>query len=427
MSAESHAAVQLSDVESLGPAVHYDEWLASDESAREDPDLGGVVVWRHKYVRDVALDTATFSSAFLGAEGPRYMGHSPEPFTNEVEALLRQYYPEEPALLVADPPIHTRHRMLVAKPLGSRRVRLLTPRIEAVANDLVDAFIDAGRCDVVADYAVPLPLTIISESLGVDRGDHAKFKYWSDMQVAGTLEVLDNTQRAEVARAIIAMQQYLLPLIEDRRARPLDDLMSDLVNATIDDPGIQGPRQLTTGELLPIIGQLLVAGNETTAKLIGLATVVLLRKPEVIAALQADYSLIPNFLEEVLRYDPPVQAGFRVARQDTEIAGCPVTKGQRVTASWGAAGRDPEVFDDPGTFDMNRANANRHLAFGFGPHLCAGASLARTEARIAFEVLLGRLEEIRLAPGSRIRRTPGHSLTGWQSLPIEFARRDRRS
>jgi cytochrome P450 len=422
VSGEANAAVELSESENTGPGIHYHEWLASDQGAKEDPELGGVVVWRHRQVGAVALDTDTYSSAFLGTEGPRYMGHSPEPFSDEVEALLAQYYPEEPALLVADPPIHTRHRMLVAKPLGSRRIRLLTPEIEAVTNELIDSFIDKGQCDIVADFAVPLPLTIISDALGVDRADHPKFKHWSDMQVAGTLEVLDNTQRAEVARAIIAMQGYLLPLIEDRRANPRDDLMSDLVSATIDDPGIAGPRQLTTGELLPIIGQLLVAGNETTAKLIGLATVILLRRPDLLSALQADRSLIPNFLEETLRFDPPVHAGFRVAKEDTEIAGCPVAKGQRVVASWGAAGRDPEVFDDPGTFDLNRANANRHMAFGFGPHLCAGASLARTEARIAFEVLLSRLTEIRLEPGATLRRLPGHSLSGWESVPIEFRR-----
>jgi cytochrome P450 len=422
VSGEVEPAVTLADSENTGPGTHYAEWLASDLCAKEDADLGGVVVWRHKDVGDVALDTATFSSAFLGAEGPRYMGHSPEPFSDEIEALLAQYYPEEPALLVADPPIHTRHRMLVAKPLGSRRIRLLTPEIEKVANELVDRFVDTGHCDLVADFAVPLPLTIISDALGVDRADHPKFKYWSDMQVAGTLEVLDNTQRAEVARAIIAMQRYLLPLIEDRRANPRDDLMSDLVNATIDDPNVVGPRQLTTGELLPIVGQLLVAGNETTAKLIGLAMVILLRDPDLMRALQADPSLVPNFLEETLRFDPPVHAGFRVAKHDTEIAGCPVAKGHRVVASWGAAGRDPAMFDAPGRFDPNRPNANRHMAFGFGPHLCAGASLARTEARIAFEVLLRRLTNIRLEPGAKLRRSPGHALSGWESVPIEFRR-----
>jgi cytochrome P450 len=420
VSGEAEAAVELSETEHTGPGIRYAAWLASGQSAHEDPDLG-VVVWRHKEVSAVALETATFSSAFLGTEGPRYMGHSPEPYSEEVEALLAQYYPEEPALLVADPPLHTRHRMLVAKPLGARRVRLLTPEIEAVANALVNNFIDQGRCDLITDFAVPLPLTIISNALGVDRKDHAKFKYWSDMQVSGTLEVLDNTQRAEVARAIIAMQRYLLPLIEDRRANPRDDLMNDLVNATIDDPSIEGPRQLTTGELLPIIGQLLVAGNETTAKLIGLGMVILLRKPDLMAALREDPALIPKFIEETLRFDPPVHAGFRVAKQDTEIAGCPVTKGQRVVACWGAAGRDPAVFDDPGTFDVDRPNASRHMAFGLGPHLCAGASLARAEARIAFEVLLRRLTAIRLEPGAKLRRIPGHSLTGWESVPIEFS------
>jgi cytochrome P450 len=413
--------VELSQAEAAGPGAHYPQWFAREASAGVEEDLGGVVVWRQKEIGAVALDTATFSSAFLGTEGPRYMGHSPEPYSAEVIELLGQYYPEEPALLVSDPPIHTRHRMLVAKPLGSRRIRQLIPAIEEVANSLVDAFIDNGRCDIVTDFAVPLPLTIISDSLGVDRADHPKFSYWSDMQVAGTLEVLDNTQRAEVARAIIAMQQYLLPIIEDRRANPRDDLMSDLVHATIDDPTIDCPRQLTTGELLPIIGQLLVAGNETTAKLIGLATVILLRKPDVMASLRANPSLIPNFLEETLRLDPPVHAGFRVAKHDTQIAGCPVTAGQRVVLSWGAAGRDPAVFTDPENFDVNRVNAARHMAFGFGPHLCAGAPLARTEARIAFEVLLRRLSDMRLTPGATLRRSPGHSLTGWQSVPIEFS------
>lgn len=403
-----------------GPSTEYARWMASAESARHDADLGGVVLWRHKDIRAVALDPTQFSSAFLGTEGPRYMGHSPEPYSEEVEELLTHYYPEEPALLVADPPLHTRHRMLVAKPLGTRRIRLLTAKIEEVANRLVDDFITAGECDLVSQFAVPLPLTIISDALGVDRADHPKFKYWSDMQVSGTLEVLDNTRRAEVARAIIAMQGYLLPLIEDRRANPRDDMMSDLVHAEIDDPSVSGPRRLTTGELLPIIGQLLVAGNETTAKLIGLAMAVLLRRPDVVAELRADHSLIPNFIEEVLRFDPPVRCTFRIAKQETSVGGCPVPAGQRVGQVWAAAGRDPEVFADPGEFDIHRENANRHLAFGFGPHLCAGAPLARNEARIAFEVLLGRLADIRLKPGARLERVPSHSLSGYKAVPIEF-------
>ena len=421
MSRASEASQRQTDgAPEADPWAVYEEWMSSSDIAREDPDLGGVAVWRQSDIRDLALDTGTFSNAFLGTEGPRYMGHSQEPYSEEVEQLLAQYYPEEPALLVADPPLHTRHRMLVAKPLGVRRIKSLLPEIEIVANTLVDGFITRGSCDLVAEFAVPLPLTIISDALGVDRKDHQKFKEWSDKQVSGTLEVLDNEQRAEVARAMIAMQGYLLPLIENCRQVPRDDLMSDLVHAEIDDPTLEGPRQLSNGELPPIIGQLLVAGNETTAKLIGTGMVILLQRRDILEALRADRTLIPNFIEETLRFDPPVQCTYRIAKKDTHLGSCPVTKGQRVVPMWAAAGRDPMVFDEPGRFDVYRANANRHLAFGFGPHLCAGAQLARAEARIAFEVLLERLLDVRLQPGTKLSRLPSRSLSGYENVPIEF-------
>ncbi|CAB4881577.1 unannotated protein [freshwater metagenome] len=328
------------------------------------------------------------------------------------------------ALFTADPPHHTRHRALVNKALNPRRVRQLEGAMRQIADELIDGFIADGRCELHTQFGIGLPLTVISDTLGVDRSDMPAFKYWSDCMIAGNLDMLDNERRAEVARAVIDFQQYMIPRIEARREQPTDDLLSDLANATIEDSdgaeAAVGPRNLTTAELLPIVSQLLIAGNETTTNLIGNGLVLLIRHPEVMAEVRADHSLIPNFLEEVLRFDGPIHCTFRIAQEDIELRGETIPGGSMVVPMWGAAGQDKDVFPEPRRFDVHRANAKRHLTFGHGPHFCAGAEMARVEGRVAFETLLTRLDNIRLAPGAELEMLPSFSARGYQAIPIEF-------
>lgn len=419
----TNKAARLSDPETAKCPYPFYADLHAEGGVREEPGLGWLV-GRYAQVHAMALDTRHFSSSIAGEDGPRHMGVSPEPLSEEVKALLARYHPMDNALFTADPPAHTRHRALVNKALNPRRVRQLETKMREIAEELVDAFIADGRCELHTQFGIGLPLTVISDTLGVDRADMPDFKYWSDCMIAGNLDVLDNERRAEVARAVIDFQQYMIPRIEERRVTPRDDLLSDLANAEIagDDVGAEpgAPRRLTTAELLPIISQLLLAGNETTTNLIGNGIVVLIQHPEVMAEVRADPSLIPLFIEEVLRFDGPIHCTFRLAREGAEIDGHAIPAGDMVVPMWSAAGQDEEVFPDPRTFDLHRPNVRKHLTFGHGVHFCAGAEMARVEGRIAFETLLGRLENIRLAPEEDLALNPGFSARGYQHVHLEF-------
>jgi cytochrome P450 len=397
--------------------------LHRERPVREEPGLGWLVS-RYDDVVALSLDTANFSSSVAGADGPRHMGVSPEPLSDEVKDLLAQYHPMDNALFTADPPQHTRHRALVNKALNPRRVRQLEGAMREIANELVDRFADDGHCELHTQFGIGLPLTVISDTLGVDRADMPDFKYWSDCMIAGNLDVLDNTRRAEVARAVIDFQQYMIPRIEARRESPRDDLLSDLTNAEIAGDEVEGvagaARSLTTAELLPIISQLLLAGNETTTNLIGNGMVILIQQPEVMAALRADHSLIPAFLEEVLRYDGPIHCTFRLARGEQEIGGEHIPDGSMVIPMWSAAGQDERVFPNPREFDLHRPNVRRHLTFGHGVHFCAGAEMARVEGRVAFETLLTRLDDIRLADDADLSHHPSFSARGYREVRLQF-------
>lgn len=411
---------RLTDPEAIEDPYHlYRELIESPANARQEPGLG-VLVWRYSELVALASDTATFSSAIAGADGPRHMGVSDEPLSSEVETLLEEYHPMDNALFTADPPEHTRHRALVNKALSPRRVRVLEPAMREIATELVRPIREAGRCELLGDFAIPLPLTVISDTLGVEREDMGPFKYWSDMMIAGNLDMLDNDRRATVARAVIDFQRYMLPRIAERREQPRDDLLSDLANAQVDDPAIEGPRKLSDAELLPIISQLLLAGNETTTNLIGNGLVLLIERPELMEEVRADHSLIPAFVEEVLRFDSPIHCTFRRSTEQTDIDGVPVDDGEMVVPMWACAGRDPEVFEQPTDFDLRRPNSRRHLSFGRGPHFCAGSEMARLEARVAFETLLSALDEIRIAPGVTLRHNPSFSARGYTEIPLEL-------
>ena len=414
---------RLNDPATIEEPYGFYESLHKGCPVRHEEGLGWLVS-RYADVRKLALNTAEFSSSVAGKEGPRHMGVSPEPLSPEVEELLARYHPMDNALFTADPPAHTRHRALVNKALNPRRIRLLEGKMREIAEELVDRFIDDGRCELHIQFGIGLPLTVIADTLGVEREDMPAFKHWSDCMLAGNVDVLDNPRRAEVARAVIEFQQYMLPRIEARRETPRDDLLSDLANAEIDDDEVEGrvagPRALTTAELLPIVSQLLLAGNETTTNLIGNGLVILIERPEVMAEVRGDPSLIPPFVEEVLRFDGPIHCTFRKVEAEVEVAGETIPAGSMVVPMWGAASQDPEVFPEPREFDLHRPNVRRHLTFGTGPHFCAGAEMARVEARVAFEVLLGRLDQIRLADPASLAHQPSFSARGYRRIDIEF-------
>ena len=381
-----------------------------------DPEVG-VAVAGYADLVDLSRNTGLFSSSITEDDrGPRHMGVSSEPVQDDVEEILSNAHPIVNALFTADPPVHTRHRKVISKALGPRKVRELEPQIRAVANDLIDAFIHEGQVDLLPAFAVPFPVTVISDILGVDRKDIWTFKHWGDLMISGNIDVLSHERRREVAHAVVDLHRYFVPRIEQRRLQPSDDLLSEMVNARID-----GEAPLTTEELLPIIDQILLAGHETTTNLVGNGIVALLGDPALVRQLRAQPELIEPFVEEVLRWDPPIQCTYRRATADTQLHGCLIQKGAMVLPMWAAANRDPEEFPAPETFDISRKNVRKHMGFGYGPHFCAGAELARLEARIAFELLLERLDDLELdEAASDLTHLPSFASHGYQRLVLRF-------
>jgi cytochrome P450 len=318
--------------------------------------------------------------------------------------------PLEQNMLDLDDPDHKRLRSLVSKAFTPRLIERLRGRIEAICRELLDVMERKGRSELVRDYALPLPATVIAELLGVPAKDQRRFHRWSN-------RIVSVSSGRDVWRALpaaLAFVRYLRKMSARRRVLPEDDLMSALVQAE------EAGYRLSEDELLAMSFLLLVAGHETTVNLIASGTLALLEHPDQLQKLEGDSRLIKPAVEELLRYTSPVEiATERYARQDLEISGTTVPRGELVLAVLGSANRDEQQFEDPNTLDLAR-DPNRHLAFGRGGvHHCLGAPLARMEGQIAISALLQRFPNLHLDidPGS-LRWRRGIFLRGLQRLPL---------
>ncbi|WP_175409700.1 cytochrome P450 [Streptomyces sp. TRM64462] len=317
-----------------------------------------------------------------------------------------------PNLLVVDPPDHTRLRKLVAREFTARRVEALRPRVQAIVDELLDAMAPAGHADLVDALAFPLPITVICELLGVPTADRDRFRAWSDEIVAPTGA---DAERA----AVYGLAAYLDELIEDKRcAGPADDLLSALLRTRAED----GDR-LSAPELRALAYLLLIAGHETTVNLISNGVRALLTHPDQLAALRADFGLLDGAVEEMLRYDGPVEtATYRFTREPVAVGDTLIPAGRAVLVGLDAGDRDPGRYPDPDRFDIRRDTAG-HLAFGHGIHYCLGAPLARLEARIALRALLERFPRLALDhdPSSEpLDWLPGLLMRGVRRLPVRW-------
>ncbi|MCK9520581.1 MAG: cytochrome P450 [Dehalococcoidia bacterium] len=314
------------------------------------------------------------------------------------------------SILFLDPPDHTRLRGLVNKAFTPRAVEAMRPRIEAIAEDLLDKVEGKPTWDLIEAFAAPLPTIVIAEMLGVDPKDQPQFKAWSDNLVKGLDPFIspEDQQRLDESRA--ALDAYLRAQIAGRRAQPRDDLLSALIVA--EDEG----HKLTEDELLGTVSLLLVAGNVTTTDLIGNGVHALLRHPDQKDLLRDDPSLIVNAVEEMLRYDSPVVLTGRIVMDDEVVTGCPVKKGHSLTPLLAAANHDPAVHADPHRFDIAREDP-KHQSFGGGAHYCLGAPLARAEAQVAVTTLLRRFPNLHLA-GPEPERRLLIGFRGFLSLPV---------
>ncbi|MET7682039.1 cytochrome P450 [Streptomyces sp. NPDC005423] len=311
-------------------------------------------------------------------------------------------------LLAADPPQHTRLRGLITRAFTMRRVEELRPRVQQIVDGLLDTMLPSGRADLMESFAYPLPITVICELLGVPEIDRAEFRKLSTEAVA---PVSAESEQA----AFVRLAEYLGELIEDKRcAGPGGDLLSDLIRTTAED----GDR-LSPEELRGMAYILLIAGHETTVNLLGTGVHALLSHPEQLALLRADMNLIDGAVEEMLRYEGPVEnATFRYAAEPLEIGGTFVAQGETVMIGLTAADRDPGRYPAPDRFDIRR-DTRGHVAFGHGIHFCLGAPLARLEARTAIRSLLERAPGLALdgPPGDWL---PGLLIRGVRSLPVRW-------
>ncbi len=318
--------------------------------------------------------------------------------------------PDEFTMLLLDPPDHPRLRALVNKAFTPKAVNALEPHIRSILGTLLDEIDDPGGFDLMRAVAQPLPVIVIAEMLGVAPEDRTQFKIWSEQRARLLEPTISRRERAAGAAASRAFDAYFRSIIEQRRAAPQEDIVSALVQA--EDEG----ERLNEREVLNMLRLLLVAGNETTTNLIGNGMLALLRNPDQLQRLRDDPGLIPQAVEELLRFDPPVQADFRRTLVDCEINGFSLRKRDNIVLLLGAANRDPDVFEDPDRLDVGRGRS-AHLSFGRGIHHCLGAPLARLEGRIALEMLLERFSSIGLLDDSaRFRKTI--VLRGLESLPV---------
>jgi cytochrome P450 len=320
--------------------------------------------------------------------------------------------PDAQWILEMDPPNHTRVRKLVNRAFTPRLIKALEPRLREIARELLAPLRLQREFEFVRSFSTPLPVIVIAEILGVEPGRREDFKRWSDDVVSSTNRPTDETERARIRQSGTQLRAYFEEAIAQRRKEPREDLITALVRAEEEE------QKLSANEILALTVVLLLAGNETTTNLLGNAVMTLLEHPAELARVRTDRSFVPAMVEEVLRYESPVQLIFRRAARDVEVSGTTIPAGAVVFLLLGSANRDEEKFADPDRFDVLR-NSRDHLAFGYGIHYCLGAELARLEAKVALESLLFECPAFSCAVDN-IPRVASILVRGPQWLPLVF-------
>jgi cytochrome P450 len=411
--------VSLEGYSPMDPATQqnpFPYYAALRQKADVYPGEGGLFfVSSHAAVLEVLQQPNTFSSQWANtASAPPVEGAE-----EEMKEIFAKGYPPVSTMLTLDPPLQTRYRKAVGRAFSTRRIESLEPRIRKIAVDLFDGWPDSGRVDFMRQAAIPFPVRVIADMLSMPLEREADVKRWSDDSVASIGVTIGVERALEAARSIVEMQQYVASLLEERQREPRDDFLSELVAAEFED--MEGnTRKLEIPEMISIVQQLMVAGNEATTKGITEIMKLLIENPDEWKRVHEDPSTIPAMAEEGLRLASPNQGLFRVCTKDTEVAGVQIPKGQMLWVMFGSANRDERVFPDPDRFDPTRKNLSDTFAFGRGAHFCIGAPLARLEIRVLFEELAKRLNTVRFAPGTTLEYEPSFILRGLKELEIEI-------
>ena len=408
----------------MGPITFTD--LLSPETKR-DPiafythlrEQGPLIPFTVPFGMGGAWIVTTFEDAIAILKDPRFTKdvHKVLPPGNgqniagESASIVNRFITWRRDMLTVDPPDHTRLRGLVSKAFTPHMIEQLHPRIQQIADELLDAVQAQGKMDLIADFAFPLPITVISEMLGIPTADRLQFRAWTQTIVTA----FEGPQLEQKLIALEAFVQYIKTFLADKHAHPGNDLTSDLVQ--VEERG----DSLSETELISTIFLLIIAGHETTVNLIGNGVLALLQHPEQMQLLRADPSLLPSAIEELLRYTAPVSlSSQRWASEDIPMHGRVIRKGELVFVSLIGADTDPQQFSDPEGLNIMRQE-NQHLAFGKGIHFCLGAPLARLEGQIAIGTLLQRLPNLRQARElEQLTWTQNPILRGLTSLPVTF-------
>jgi len=371
------------------------------------------LVTRYDLIQSVIQNWRTFSNRF---------GHlmaGKDRADPEIREIVKDSVGSVDVLLTQDPPLHRGFRAIAAQEFTLRKVEQMDAYVRKICDDLIDQFIDAGRCDFFREFAIPLPMYVISDRLGIPRSDLELFKRWTTDAVSNIGRMKGRDAALSAARSSMEMQRYFLQLMEERRAAPGDDLISAVATARFNDE-----RPLTSGEALSIILSIMVAGNETATNALAGGMVHFIRDPQGPERFAADPSLIPNAVEEILRLEASTKHMWRVVATDTELGGVPLLAGSVLLLSYDAANHDPAAFPEPMRCEFHRENASAHLSFGAGIHHCLGALLARKELTIAFERLHARLTDIVIADTVPLTYIPSILHRGFEHLHLTFRPRN---
>src|SRR5579875_152010 len=376
------------------PYPHYQRMLQAPP-LRFSALISAVIVSRYDDVERVLTDFQTFSN------------HRPQATPFQQLDLTAG----AATMLGADPPVHTRLRQLVSRDFTPRRIAAMAPRIKAITDSLLDAVAARGEFEAMADLANQLPVLVIAEMLGIPTQRHREFKAWSNAIIASSAVPPHMPRPPQAVQATASLREFLAAEIERRRHRPGPDLISALIAS-------EQAEVLSPGELLAFLILLLMAGNETTTNLIGNGLLALMRHPQQLARLRNEPALMASAVEEMLRFDSPVQGAIRLARKPANVGGVGIEPGTVVVVMLAAANRDPSRFERPDQFDIAR-QPNEHLAFGRGIHFCLGAQLARLEGSIVFASVLERFPRLRLTdPSAPLSYRGSLFLRGLAALPL---------
>ena len=384
----------IHEINPMHPELLQSPWgmnrrMREEAPVFQDPNTGIFFISRYEDVVKIAMDHQTFSSKMLSAN--RALAASDDP---EILEVLASGYPQVATMLTQDPPLQRRYRKFVDGAFSPSNLKSLEPFIEQLATNLISDFIDKGRCEFLSEFGVPLPLGVIANQLGAPMEDLPLFRKWTDAFIGNLSQQLDRKGLLQAARDMVEFQHYFVDRMNERRDSPQDDILSKIVNASID-----GEKPLEDAECLSMISQILVAGNETTSASLTEGIWLLIQNPDQYELLRSDLSadLISRFVEETLRISSPSSNMFRRTNSDVEMHGVTIPENSILFARFASANQDGDQFPEPEKFNLMRDNLKEQVAFGKGVHHCLGAALSRREMNIGFKAVLERMENFRLA------------------------------